>query len=81
MLFDELKFTKSITGGAWDSLNYGNTSNYNRGSAGKVFVSTEDRDILKRLAEKVSQDLAYKILRILKIAPPKNITPAEELSL
>jgi transposase len=28
-----------------------------------------------------SEDLAYKILRILKIASPKNITPVEELSL
>jgi transposase len=28
-----------------------------------------------------AKDLAYKILRILKISPPKNITPVEELSL
>ena len=28
-----------------------------------------------------AEDLAYKILRILKIASPKNITPVEELSL
>jgi len=40
--------------GAWTGCNYQDTAKYNTGEPGKVFVSDEDRQILRKLAEKVA---------------------------